>query len=338
MKFESTVKLFEVLVIDVLFSLLLSLTGEILADLGLPLRILTFSVTIFPLAVLFVQALAFILQRTGKAVLHWGFWFVAGLCLVSVTVYPLSFVGERFYNRGEQIALELGRKPTPVRLSTPAPTIVFPLSTMPAPTVRPFPSSTPDRGLTPTLTPTATPRPRATETPQGKVLPAPSRCAIEAAGIFRDVWQQEGLGCPSGQAQTTWAAWQPFERGAMLWREDHKVIAVFYAEGQWQAFADLWQEGQPASDSSLSPPTGLVQPVRGFGKVWRERQGVRARLGWAKQAEQGLCITLQEGQGGDIMIRYEIGDRNCSAPQGYSPPGMRLGLALRGSGAWRAYW
>jgi hypothetical protein len=123
----------------------------------------------------------------------------------------------------------------------------------------------------------------------------------------------------------------------MLWREDHKVIAVFYAEGQWQAFADLWQEGQPVSDSGLFPPTGLLQPVRGFGKVWREREGVRARLGWAKQVEQGLCITVQECQGGDIMIHYETGDRNCRAPQGYSPPAMRLGLLLRGAGAWRAF-
>ena len=37
------------------------------------------------------------------------------------------------------------------------------------------------------------------------------------------------------------------------------------------------------------PPKGLVEPVRGFGKVWREGTGarVRERLGWATATEKG---------------------------------------------------
>jgi hypothetical protein len=54
--------------------------------------------------------------------------------------------------------------------------------------------------------------------------------------------------------------------------------------GEWLIFVDDWQEGaDPESDLSLTPPEGLSQPVRGFGKVWRVRltDQQRTALGWA---------------------------------------------------------
>jgi len=38
---------------------------------------------------------------------------------------------------------------------------------------------------------------------------------------------------------------------------------------------------------------GLFQPVRGFGKVWREDADLRARLGWATAPEQSYDLVYQ---------------------------------------------
>ena len=41
------------------------------------------------------------------------------------------------------------------------------------------------------------------------------------------------------------------------------------------------------------PPAGLLQPIRGFGKIWRETSGVRDKLGWATVPEQGFDTQWQ---------------------------------------------
>jgi photosystem II stability/assembly factor-like uncharacterized protein len=135
----------------------------------------------------------------------------------------------------------------------------------------------------------------AVPTPCGRPLPAPLDAT---ARRFPE------LGCPTGQERELFLARQPFEHGQMVWRSDERAIYVIYDSNSWQRFADEWQEGQPETDPDLTPAAGLQQPIRGFGKMWREKLGgPRAQIGWAREREQGVTGRVQAWDGG-IMFRF----------------------------------
>jgi hypothetical protein len=108
--------------------------------------------------------------------------------------------------------------------------------------------------------------------------------------------------CPLYEALYTAAAEQPFERGRMIWLEEirgedvliEKAIVVLYDDGLWKQFEDTWTPDQPETDPEIVPPTGLHQPIRGFGKLWRENTEVRERIGWGVAREFGYEATWQE--------------------------------------------
>jgi hypothetical protein len=80
----------------------------------------------------------------------------------------------------------------------------------------------------------------------------------------------------------------------MFWREDEQAIYVLRQDGTWTEWADTWQEGMPDRDPTLIPPDGLYQPMRGFGKVWREALGgPEAWIGWATAREQSGSLIVQ---------------------------------------------
>jgi hypothetical protein len=119
--------------------------------------------------------------------------------------------------------------------------------------------------------------------------------------------------CPLKPAAFPWAAEQIFEHGRMMWlqeipaesdgwgRAQGPMIYVLYnyyingesAGGQFQKFDDTWTPNEPESDPSIVPPEGVCQPIRGFGKVWRDNPEVRERLGWALAPEQGYDGAYQ---------------------------------------------
>jgi hypothetical protein len=97
---------------------------------------------------------------------------------------------------------------------------------------------------------------------------------------------------------------QPFENGYMFWvggtlqercQTEHsfapgsgEIWVVISPSGQWLRFRDTWDETtDPSTDPSLVPPAGLLQPERGFGRVWREEltDEQREALGWATLPE-----------------------------------------------------
>ena len=103
-------------------------------------------------------------------------------------------------------------------------------------------------------------------------------------------------GCPSGVPEPTTQVEQRFEGGLMIWLAVTQEIFVLYNDGAipaWSRFDDTWVPGVPESDDSLVPPAERVQPVRGFGLVWRENESVRERLGWALEAELGYDGIIQ---------------------------------------------
>jgi hypothetical protein len=102
--------------------------------------------------------------------------------------------------------------------------------------------------------------------------------------------------CPAAPAIVSAGAEQHFEHGTMIWIETEGQIYVLFDDAHspyWSAYADEWDAGEPEQDPILTPPAGRYQPVRGFGLVWRERPGVRDRLGWAIDPETSFTTHMQ---------------------------------------------
>jgi hypothetical protein len=103
--------------------------------------------------------------------------------------------------------------------------------------------------------------------------PAPARCASAA---------NQGRG-----------AAQNFEHGSMVWIPKPDMFLVFYADAQ-QTFQRVearysFRPGASTDNRIGGAPRGLVEPVSGFGQIWRGElygsENVRQNLGWATAPE-----------------------------------------------------
>jgi len=102
--------------------------------------------------------------------------------------------------------------------------------------------------------------------------------------------------CPANPVISSSAAEQHFEYGTMLWIGEEDRIYVLFADSRqyaWQAYTDTWTAGEPDRNPDISAPDGFYQPVRGFGKIWREQPEVRDRLGWATGEEMAFESMVQ---------------------------------------------
>jgi len=138
----------------------------------------------------------------------------------------------------------------------------------------------------------------------------PYLCTIAVAEGFQSTNNLvffEALGCPMESPVSTGAAWQSFERGLMLWRRDNNLIYIITESGV-EVMGDNWRENiDLIFDATINPPEGLHQPVRGFGKLWREQLGVRDNLGWATAEEEGIQAAIQPFEHG-FAWRNETGE------------------------------
>lgn len=138
-------------------------------------------------------------------------------------------------------------------------------------------------------------------------------CAVavmpELQNNYNDYSTRTTLGCavPGQDYRYTSAATARFERGQMFWiqlRGGQSVIyVVIYGKSgtmTYKLFNDTWKEGDPAT-TGLTPPAGMYEPQRGFGKVWREQSGIREALGWALELERNTTVNYQVYQNGAIM-------------------------------------
>ena len=223
------------------------------------------------------------------------------------------------------------------------PTASPPPTTAPPPTVTVTPSVTITDTPTFTPTPTATATPRvgalsllallaaqvtvlpptyqplpATLTPAPPpgqpTLPAAAVvCAYPPPGGFGAAFSADPalaaqLGCPVGAppaASSSASAYQPFERGAMVWLGG--PIYALLDSGRFQRFDDTFVAGVDPDSGGETPPSGLVEPVRGFGKVWRSAPDVRASLGWGLAAESGGQAALQRFERGWMLYLPQRG-------------------------------
>lgn len=187
-----------------------------------------------------------------------------------------------------------------------AQTVATPTASAAAP-----PEQEPPVAQTATLTPVIAPL--VGEPPAGLFRPG---------GIFGPTWQADGalqqaMGfARSEQPNSVAAAYQYFQNGAMIWRGDEQKIYVIYDDGTWEVYDDTFKEGEAESDPSLKAPSGLMQPVRGFGKVWRASAGVREHLGWAVGKEAGINALVQEFERGTYVRAESVEAALYEAPTG----------------------
>jgi hypothetical protein len=160
-----------------------------------------------------------------------------------------------------------------------------------------------------------------------RYAPPPQSCQNTPVRGFGRVWANQpgvaaNIGCASEarEAVVPQTAIQHFEGGTMIYlsndNQDKKAILVLFNDGTFARFDDTWDESQPATHNQ-TPPAGLFEPVRGFGKVWFEATGarVRERLGWATDKEVGGAGARQRffkgqmywiGASNQILALYEF--------------------------------
>jgi len=183
------------------------------------------------------------------------------------------------------------------------------------------PSVTPTLGITTALLPVTGTFPisggagNTVTTPAGeRPTPPPPLAGEPPTGFYRpgggfmtqwenDTALQTALGWAKDPLpKETPGAIQTFDNGVMIWRGDTQQIYVIYKDRTWQVFSDTFKEGQAESDPSINVPGGKLQPIRGFGKIWRDNPGMRDKLGWATAKESGYSMPLQIFERG-VMLR-----------------------------------
>ena len=201
-----------------------------------------------------------------------------------------------------------------------------------------------------TNTPTFTPTPTNTPPTPGAPLFQPvggylveqyvvavGDCSTPPSGGFLTVYESEAdipttLSCPVGPASNIATAYQTFERGVMIWVSSvgatgQSAIFVLNNNNTYQRFADTWVEGIDPSITGLSPPSSnLQEPIRGFGKIWREAGGVRDSLGWATGNEQAGAGAGQAFERGDMIY---INQTNRTYVFSTGSPGTYTSVAIQ---------
>ena len=99
---------------------------------------------------------------------------------------------------------------------------------------------------------------------------------------------------PTTPTIVTAAAFQSFQSGYMVWIGSDDQIYVFYGTngGFYNSFPLNSYGSLPENPFTDLAPSGLVKPIRGFGRVWGNFTFVRQNLGWGLQLEQGYTATF----------------------------------------------
>ncbi|MBI5957710.1 MAG: hypothetical protein HY866_03175 [Chloroflexi bacterium] len=188
------------------------------------------------------------------------------------------------------------------------------------------PTPAPPITMTPSFTPTATDTP---VTPGalgyisvgGQVAAgagAGGTCANTPQGNFGAIYQgdsnlQAALGCAlSGGSNAVTSAYQPFQNGVMFWvsslgTQPQSTIYALFNNGTYQRLSDTFLDGVDPASSGAVPPAGMSEPVRGFGKVWRDNPTVRDTIGWAVAGESGGTAQILVFERGEMVSVSQAG-------------------------------
>lgn len=135
-------------------------------------------------------------------------------------------------------------------------------------------------------------------------------CQYAPPGGFAAIYSSDstlatGLGCPIGappNVSPQAVAMQVFEHGTMIWvSSPFEHIYVMFEDGTYLRYDDLFDPTVDPESGGEIPPANLVEPVRGFGKIWRTAPGVRERLGWATQQELAGTANVLNFERGSMI-------------------------------------
>lgn len=161
--------------------------------------------------------------------------------------------------------------------------------------------------------------------------PGPASCPVAPPGGFGTAFQNnpaliQEIGCPIGTIISMPSAAQGFEHGQMVWFQGPPaLIYALLGTGRFQAYDDTYNAATDPVSGGETPPTGLKEPVRGFGKVWRTYPDVRGGLGWAVNDEAGGQATVQIFDRGQMAY---LPEQNMIYVLAYDPGGL--------TGTWQA--
>lgn len=224
--------------------------------------------------------------------------------------------------------------PAPTRILSPSPSpFTIPVSTSEGNTVLQVVTLESDFVLitptlppskTPTLTPTITTTPTRPPPPTSTLptvfaqptayIPPPVGFNPPVGGgappVCSSSWffvQSVVQACPMNPPLISAASFQQFQKGFMLWVQQHGAIYVLYDSAnapRWQVFQDTFRDGMPETDPAFnSPPAYTWQPRRGFGLLWRTLPDLRQRLGWAViEWETNFTAQMQTGSDGWLYM------------------------------------
>jgi hypothetical protein len=186
-----------------------------------------------------------------------------------------------------------------------------------APTETPTPELTPTPAESPVETPSAVDEALETPTPAAEEEASAAEPVVELTPCAEELSEQDALlaaqipaaGCPVGSVERVYMARQAFQQGQMIWSDDTETIYVLSNDGSWRSYDDAFEEGEPEDDPGLTPPPNLLQPIRGFGLIWREELGgAGAETGWATSPEAGVNGSVQQWDNG-LLITFDLQNR-----------------------------
>lgn len=195
-----------------------------------------------------------------------------------------------------------------------APTLARPTATT---TSRSAPISSQTATLAPGGQPVAAAQPTraATATSQAgqaasvvSVSPPSTSLTASTAGALLDSHPELKLrlGAVSGTERTVAVTEQTFQGGAMLARADNnQVYALIRPTSRWLSFANTWRPGEVLPSAGVRP-AGTFEPLRGFGKIWRDQPAVKLQLGWPVYDERKAIGSAQAFENG-TLLRSSLG-------------------------------
>ena len=117
---------------------------------------------------------------------------------------------------------------------------------------------------------------------------------------------------------STYAAYQSYENGIMIWRQDNQTVYVLSNNGSFVAYLVNDYAGLVAPTDV--PPAGRYTPVNAFGKVWNgalfRDTSVRDTMGWATAPERGYTAAIS-GYSNGCYAKCNI-QTTISLPDGHT--------------------
>ncbi|MCC7106100.1 MAG: hypothetical protein IT307_13230 [Chloroflexi bacterium] len=112
---------------------------------------------------------------------------------------------------------------------------------------------------------------------------------------------RDRLGPANGPERLVQLNEQSFQSGLMLYRGDlDQIVVLTRSTGRWRTYPNTWRPGE-VLPSSGTRPAGTLDPMRSFGKLWREQPPVKNELGWPVYEERSAVGDLQLFDRGTVV-------------------------------------